>query len=147
MSERRNVLFRSFITGQLLRTLLGTAMEATGLRPDEFAVESAIGAFGPITPTELAGVLGMPPTTLSTYVRRLGERGEIAQSPNPRDGRSYLLELTPRGRVLVERAVPTLRETLERLELEGLDLTATEHALSELERAARAALDVSTANT
>jgi DNA-binding MarR family transcriptional regulator len=144
LTERRNVLFRFFITGQLLRSLLGEALAPTGLRQDEFGVESAIGAFGPITPTELAALLGMPPTTLSAYVKRLSDRGEIGQQPNPNDGRSYLLELTPKGRELVREAAPKLRETLERLAGEGLDMDAAEQALAELERSARAALDAGT---
>jgi DNA-binding MarR family transcriptional regulator len=37
----------------------------------------------------------MRSTTVSTLVRRLQDRGDVAQRPNPADGRSRLLALTP----------------------------------------------------
>ena len=58
---------------------------------------SAVGAFGPLTLTELATMLGLPLTTASDVVRRLEGRGRMARKPNPADGRSQLLELTPAG--------------------------------------------------
>jgi hypothetical protein len=39
----------------------------------------------------------MRPTSLSTVVRRLQERGHLEQRPNPADGRSRLLALTAAG--------------------------------------------------
>ena len=71
---------------------------ATASRPDGYAVLSAIGAFGPLTLTELASMLGMPLTTASDVVRRLEGRGAARRRPNPADGRSQLLELTAGGR-------------------------------------------------
>ena len=90
----RNVLFRLFILGQLADDLLGRAMVDLNLNPNDFAVQSAIRAFQPITPTRLSALLGMPPTTLSSYLRRLEARRQIRRRPNPEDGRSTLLEVT-----------------------------------------------------
>src|SRR5512141_176703 len=93
----RNVLFRLFILGQLADDLLSRAMVGLTLNPNDFAVQSAIRAFQPITPTRLAALLGMPPTTLSSYLRRLEARRQIKRRPNPEDGRSSLLEMTKTG--------------------------------------------------
>jgi DNA-binding MarR family transcriptional regulator len=86
-SRGRNVLFRLFILGQLADDLLGRAMAGLKVQPNDFAVLSAIRAFQPITPSRLAALLGMPPTTLSSYLRRLEGRRLVRRRPNPDDGR------------------------------------------------------------
>ena len=105
----RNVLFRLFILGQLADDLLGRAMVDLKLNPNDFAVQSAIRAFQPITPTRLAAMLGMPATTLSSYLRRLDARHQIRRHPNPEDGRSVLLEVTKAGDRNVVAAFPALQ--------------------------------------
>ena len=44
----------------------------------------------------------MPPTTIRDHVRRLTERGDIRKVPNPADGRSYHLVLSPQGEQLMD---------------------------------------------
>jgi len=107
-SRGRNVLFRLFILGQLADDLLGRAMKGLKVQPNDFAVLSAIRAFQPITPSRLAALLGMPPTTLSSYLRRLEARRLVRRRPNPDDGRSSLLELTRNGERLRRAADATL---------------------------------------
>ena len=46
-------------------------------------------------------MLGMPPTTVSTWIRRLSARRQITRKVNPDDGRSALLEVI--GRTLGDR--------------------------------------------
>lgn len=140
-SRRRNVLFRLFILGQLANDLVDTAMRRDKLNPNGFAVASAIRAFQPITPTELANLLGMPPTTLSSYLRRLEARRHVKRRPNPDDGRSSLLELTKLGDRYVVAGFPALRGSIARVE-EHLDYPAEDLdlALDRLEDAMRRAL-------
>jgi DNA-binding MarR family transcriptional regulator len=140
-SRRRNVLFRLFILGQLANDLVDTAMRRDKLNPNGFAVASAIRAFQPITPTELANLLGMPPTTLSSYLRRLEARRHVKRRPNPDDGRSSLLELTKLGDRYVVAGFPALRGSVARVE-EHLDYPAEDLdlALDRLEDAMRRAL-------
>jgi DNA-binding MarR family transcriptional regulator len=52
----------------------------------------------PVTPTALAARTGYPLTTLSDYVQRLVDAGEVQRDPNPEDRRSHLLSVTPAGR-------------------------------------------------
>lgn len=92
-----SLLFDVFVLNQQLRTLLSHALAGTGLRPDEYAVYSALFELGPLTPTRLAAQLGMPLTTLLDYAHVLLERRHASRTPNPRDLRSYLLRLTPAG--------------------------------------------------
>jgi DNA-binding MarR family transcriptional regulator len=61
---------------------------------------------------------GVPATTLRDAIQRLVERRLVRRVPHPTDGRSYLLELTSRGELMVRAADPALAEayaTLERL--------------------------------
>ena len=137
----RNVLFRLFILGQLADDLLGQAMVGMKLNPNDFAVQSAIRAFQPVTPTRLAALLGMPPTTLSSYLRRLEARRQIRRRPNPEDGRSSLLEVTKLGDKNVVAAFPALQGSVARVH-ERLDYSPRELdlALDRLEDSIRAVL-------
>jgi DNA-binding MarR family transcriptional regulator len=140
-SRGRNVLFRLFILGQLADDLLGRAMAGQKLLPNDFAVLSAIRAFQPITPSRLAALLGMPPTTLSSYLRRLEARRFVRRRPNPDDGRSSLLELTKTGDKHTVAAFPALQGSVARVH-ERLDYAPRELdlALDRLEDTMRALL-------
>ena len=140
-SRGRNVLFRLFILGQLANDLLDQTMVRMKLNPNDFAVQSAIRAFQPITPTRLAALLGMRPTTLSSYLRRLEDRRQIRRRPNPEDGRSFLIETTKLGERNVIAAFPALQGAIaqvhERLDYSHKELDV---ALDRLEDALRAIL-------
>jgi DNA-binding MarR family transcriptional regulator len=140
-SRGRNVLFRLFILGQLADDLLGRSMTGLKVRPNDFAVLSAIRAFQPITPSRLAALLGMPPTTLSSYLRRLEGRRLVRRKPNPDDGRSSLLEVTRTGDSHTVSAFPALQGSVARVH-ERLDYSPRELdlALDRLEDAMRAVL-------
>ena len=143
-SRSRNVLFRLFILGQLADNLLGRAMKGLRVVPNDFAVLSAIGALEPVMPSRLAALLGMPPTTLSSYLRRLETARLVRRKPNPDDGRSSLLELTKTGGTRVRSAVPALQGSVARVH-ERLDYSPRELdlALDRLEDAIRAVIATS----
>ena len=71
---------------------------ARGLTADEFGIYSVLTSADTLTPSELARWMSAPPTTMSSYVKRLEGRGHLERDRNPGDGRSYLLRLTPAGR-------------------------------------------------
>lgn len=52
------------------------------------------------TPASIAETFGWPKTTMSHTVTVLETRGLVRLEPNPRDGRSKCLWLTPKGRSL-----------------------------------------------
>ncbi|HEV2902369.1 MAG TPA: MarR family transcriptional regulator [Gaiellaceae bacterium] len=116
---RTNVLLQVFIVGELSGELLGRELRGTGLSPDHFAVLSVISSIGPITPTDLSRVLGMPATTVSSWIRRLAVRKQVTRRVNPDDGRSALLEITPAGRSAIKEAQPIFMRLLGEVE-EGL---------------------------
>lgn len=143
MPEREtNVLLQVFVSGQLAAELLRRELRESGLSPDQFAVESMIAVRGPITPTELAARLGMAPTTLSSWLRRLTAAGRVRRRPNPADGRSVLIDSSARGRRAVEAAAPHFVAALQRVEAElGPDLSSSIDHGDRLHQALRRALD------
>jgi DNA-binding MarR family transcriptional regulator len=141
---RLSLLFQSFVANQRIRALLAEAMADASIRADEFAVYSLVLETGPITPTDMARILGMPLTTLSDYTRTMVERGHARRRPNPVDQRSYLLELTRQGvaahagayRLFVRAKVPLDRS----IEALGGDLEEIEAAVRLLGLAAERTL-------
>jgi DNA-binding MarR family transcriptional regulator len=120
--ERRiSLSFDVFAVSQRLGAYLDRALEGTGIRPAEYAVYSLMLEAGPRTPSELAAMLGVPPSTLSTYLTAMLGRGDAKRIPNPADGRSVRVVLTDRGRAVHRRVNPpftraqrTLDASLER---------------------------------
>lgn len=148
MPERRypNVLLQSFITGQLVSELMRRELEPIGMTPNRFGVQSVIGAFGPLTPTELATRLGMAPPTVSAWIKRLTEAGEITRQPHPTDRRSSLLEVTPAGRAALDTAFPRFGAALRSIEEAlGDDLDVAWEGGRRFEEALRGALETPSA--
>ena len=138
---RSSLLFDLFAASQRVRSLLVSAMDGAGLKPDEYAVYSALLEFEPLSPTEMAQVVGMPPTTMSHYVREMRERGDVEEEPNPRDGRSRMLRLTPSGRAAHRRANRAFEEAYSRFVAHIARPEDAKAALEEIESAADAALE------
>lgn len=63
-----------------------------------------------LTQQQLAQMLGIRPQSASEAVTSLEEQGLIAKSPNPQDGRSFLLYITPEG---LERRTQMQQERLQ----------------------------------
>ena len=106
--ERRiSLAFDVFAVNQRLGAYLDRALAGTGVRPAEYAVYSLMLEAGPRTPSELAAMLGMPPSTLSTYLAAMLGREDARRIPNPADRRSVRVVLTDRGRSVVRRVNPS----------------------------------------
>lgn len=115
--ERRiSLSFDVFAVSQRLGAYLDRALAGTGVRPAEYAVYSLMLEAGPRTPSELAAMLGMPPSTLSTYLGGMLGRGDARRIPNPADGRSVRVVLTDRGRAVVRRVNPPFSDAQRALE-------------------------------
>jgi DNA-binding MarR family transcriptional regulator len=124
--ERRiSLAFDVFAVSQRLGAYLDRALEGTGIRPAEYAVYSLMLEAGPRTPSELAAMLGMPPSTLSTYLGAMLSREDARRIPNPADGRSVRVVLTDRGRAVVRRVNPPFSRAHQALDA-SLDRPAEE---------------------
>ena len=93
-----NVLFNVWLVSRATNGLLDRALRPAGLDGDEFALYSLLLAGDGATPSDLARWMAAPPTTVSSYVKRLERRGHAEREANPDDRRSYRLRLTAAGR-------------------------------------------------
>ena len=134
------LLFDIWLVSRAAEALLDAALAPAGLTADEFALHSALHHAGPVTPSRLAELLALPPTTVSTYIRRLERRGALARLPNPDDGRSAFVRLTPQGEASYQRARARFLPVHARV-AQGLavPLDDVQAALAALDRAVRQA--------
>ena len=95
--SRLSILFELYAATGAARTLVASAMAGGPLTPEEYAVYSVLFDEGPHAPTELAARAGMPPTSMSHFVRRMLERGHAERASSPDDRRSYRIVLTDAG--------------------------------------------------
>ena len=139
-----SLLFHLFAAEQGVRTLVTSAMADCGLRPDEDAVYSVLFDEGPHAPTDLARRIGMPPTTMSHYVRAMLERHHVEREVVASDRRSYRLRLTASGLAAHARASRAFAEADRRfMAALEVDPTRASEVLASIGRAAdRAAADL-----
>jgi DNA-binding MarR family transcriptional regulator len=129
MSERH-------VRGAIVNELLAAArfalevsareLRAAGVDPAEYGPLAFIGTLQPVTRTKLAEATGEMRTTQRDGIRRLIEAGHVRELPNPRDGRSTLLELTPAGQAIFDRGIPAFHRALARID-EALGGRLDEH--------------------
>jgi DNA-binding MarR family transcriptional regulator len=115
-NEDAVLLQEVYSAGVLVGSLVNEALRDAGMAPELFSFLSWVRLLEPVTPGRLAAETGLPPTTIRDYLRRLRERGDIVRRPNPSDGRSYLVKLTPQGRRLVDRGAPIVGNVFRRVE-------------------------------
>jgi DNA-binding MarR family transcriptional regulator len=91
-------------------------LSASGVDPGEYGPLSFVGVMQPVTRTLLAREMGLRRTTLRDLVGRLIERGHVREDPNPSDGRSTLLTLTPAGQEIFDRGIPVFQRVLREID-------------------------------
>jgi DNA-binding MarR family transcriptional regulator len=106
------VLLELFAASSRSARLLRATFEGAPMTPDEFAVYSLLRFVAPITPARLANALGMQRSTLSNYLARMDERGDLFRRPAPQDGRSSVIELSSDGRARLEATLPHFRAAI-----------------------------------
>jgi DNA-binding MarR family transcriptional regulator len=112
----RPLLVDIWAASQLVATLLERKLMEAGLDPYGWGTLSVIGAFGPMTPSDVAWRTGRPLTTTSDLIRRLADRGEVERLPNPDDRRSQLLRLTEKGEEIWRAGWPAVDTTISDVE-------------------------------
>jgi DNA-binding MarR family transcriptional regulator len=137
-----NLLLQFFLTGQPLGRLIECAIAPSGMKANEYAILSAVDELEPVVPSDIARLTSMPRPTLTPYIERLLAAGYVERIPNPRDGRSYMLTLTPEGRRVKVASGRALDIVLWELEsrLEG-DVDELTSAFGRLREAAEAVLE------
>jgi DNA-binding MarR family transcriptional regulator len=114
--EDTALLQEAYTAATLIETLVERELHARGVPASLFSLLSWIRVRQPVTPTELSAVTGIPLTGLRDMTRRLEGRGDVTRTPNPSDGRSYLLNVTPQGKRVVDRGRPAIAAALKQVE-------------------------------
>ncbi len=83
---------------------------ALGLQGTEGHLLSFLRSYAPTPVSEITRVFGLKKSTTTSLLDRLEDRGFLRRRHHPDDGRSFLVELTPRGRKLAERVQRPVEE-------------------------------------
>ena len=119
------------IIAQLSTTLLNRSLPQ-GLHSAHFAILNHLVRLGDgRTPLAIASAFQVTKGTMTHSLRVLADRGLVTLVPNPEDGRSKRVYLTPSGRAFREEAILALGPMLGRLEAR-LDLAAMAEMLPKL---------------
>ncbi|MGN6798616.1 MAG: MarR family winged helix-turn-helix transcriptional regulator [Gaiellaceae bacterium] len=138
----RQLLLKAATTSGYIGQLVERNLRSIGLPAFLLPTHIHIRDREPVAPTEISRASGVPMTTLRDNVQRLVDRKLARRTPNPDDGRSYLVRLTPKGRAVAEAAGDALHDTYLALEHRlPRSLAAYERTLDELNRSLALVLD------
>lgn len=73
---------------------------------------ASLARLGPVRTSDLAGHMGLDPSTVSRHVARAIDRGWVEKSVDDQDGRAALVSLTRSGRTVRQRLWNEWREML-----------------------------------
>jgi DNA-binding MarR family transcriptional regulator len=85
-----------------LRRRLREHYDRAELTASQTGVLSRLDREGPATASELAAAEGVRPQSIAMSIQVLEERGFVARTPDPDDGRRQIVSVTPAGRDLLE---------------------------------------------
>ncbi len=119
MAEERDLVAGIIQLGNLLNRRLAPLFEKANITPQQWAVLVTIAE----EPVSLAGVarkLAVSKQNMTGMIARLEQLGLVERSENPHDLRSARVQLTRRGRTVIEKFTPLYEEWQNML---GRDLT------------------------
>jgi DNA-binding MarR family transcriptional regulator len=117
MTRDDRLIYRLFMAQQKLRTHIGNALAAEGVRV-------TLGQTGILflllendgqTMTELSKALAVENPTLTGLVDRLERAGFVTRAPNPSDRRSYRIHITAEGIEERDKALPIIKRMNEEI--------------------------------
>jgi len=104
--QRISLMFDTFMMRTRMESVLTAALQPAGIRSGDYAVVSLIAVEGSMTPSTLARLVGVAPSSLAGRVARLVRWGWIQRHPAAADPRSWRLELTEDGLEVLRAALP-----------------------------------------
>jgi DNA-binding MarR family transcriptional regulator len=119
-----------------LRSLSKQMQAALGVTGPQRLVLRMLGRLPPVMPSELAELLHLDRSTVSGVLERLAEQHLIVRRPHPEDGRSVLVALSARGKLLDRETPGTVEANVQRA-LSGLPPSDVDAAIRVLDAVAR----------
>lgn len=98
-------------TARALARRFDDALRPIGVTNGQFSLMMSLRRPTPPDMGAVAALLGMDRTTLTAALKPLQRRGLLKTTVDPTDRRSRILNLTPRGRRVLARAVPIWKRT------------------------------------
>lgn len=105
-------LFR--LAHQAFRTALEDALRPFGLSVSQYGALSIFDTVAELSSAELARTAAVTPQSMNAVVHALIDKGLLDCRPHPSHGKVVVLRLSRRGRTLLDRSTPVVRE-LERV--------------------------------
>jgi DNA-binding MarR family transcriptional regulator len=112
----RQLFLQEATASQYVGQIVELQLTRVGIPGFLLAILTHVRDRSPVSPTEISRVSGAPMTTLRDNIQRLVDRKLVRRTPNPVDGRSYLVKLTPRGGAVTQAAGDALHEAYLALE-------------------------------
>ncbi|HSU31220.1 MAG TPA: MarR family transcriptional regulator [Bryobacteraceae bacterium] len=121
-------------------TLVERSIAGLGLCLSDFMVLEALLHKGPLTISEIQAKVLLASGSMTAAVDRLEKRSLVIRKTTTADRRARLLELTPEGRLVVERAFKEHSQDLERV-MSVLDTDEKEQLYTPLKKLGRVAAE------
>src|SRR5262245_55821540 len=102
---RNCVAVRLRLLNRVVTNLYDDALRPLGLKASQLNVLVATGKLGLARPARICEILQLDVSTLSRNVERMRDKGWLEIVPGE-DARAQPFRLTPKGKRLIERAVP-----------------------------------------
>ena len=109
MAQERDLVAGIIQLANLLTRRLAPVFEKSNITPQQWAVLVTI-AEEPISLAAVARRLAVSKQNMTGMIARLEQLGVIERNENPQDLRAARLELTRRGRALIEKLAPLYEE-------------------------------------
>ncbi|HEX7419666.1 MAG TPA: MarR family transcriptional regulator [Thermoanaerobaculia bacterium] len=109
MAEERELVAGVIQLGNLLMRHLAPLFEKANITPQQWAVLSTIGD-APMNLASVARKLAVSKQNMTGMMSRLEQLGLVERSVDPRDLRSSRVQLTRRGRGVIEKLAPAYTE-------------------------------------
>ena len=119
-------LRRIILAGEHYRWVVA---EAIGLGSTESQALSYLAVHGSSGQSELARDLGLTSSALTALVDRLERQGVAERVRHPRDRRRTIVSVTERGAIMLSESHRWLVATLERIDIDDLELVSASLAL------------------
>ena len=103
---------RVLLVNRTISGLYNEALRPLGMTVAQLTFLVIVAKRGPVSPGEVAKRLNMDKSTLSRNVRLMEDHGWLSVSPD--QGRSQSLTIEPKGRKLIEKALPLWQGAQER---------------------------------
>jgi DNA-binding MarR family transcriptional regulator len=114
---------------------LSAELRELGLTPGEVNALAHLRAEQPLAVADLQAATGQRPSTLTGVIDRLERRGLLMRAMNPRDRRSFVLELTAEGVEAAGRVEAAFSALEARARLAAADVAAFQRVIRALEAA------------